>query len=439
MKTENRYYDIFPRVVRAGTRTRVTIRPRFAHVGFEAHRTYPVCVYPAQFYPASGGEQPAVMSAVPRDGRIEIAPWFAEEQEYIVELAAPSGDRAAPLLRTFLYAVREDLHGLLPLKGDPHLHSCKSDGKESPAFVAAACRRTGLDFMALTDHGQYLPSLEARQAFAGIDQEFLICPGEEIHPPGNPVHMVNFGGCFSVNERFQTDPDTYQGEVRALAAGLTEVTDGDVRHQLASCTWVFDQIRRGGGLGLFCHPYWHVRWGYTPAAPVTAALFDRQPFDAYEVVGGYSRTEVDSNTLQIARYHEERAKGKAIPIVGASDAHGCENSDLFGWYYTLVLADQFTPESIIAGIKQLRSVAVEAIPGEAARVYGPLRLVQFALFLLREVLPGHDEFCREEGRLMLDYLDGDRKAGGELSSKEGRTRRFFARYAGVSDSATASA
>ena len=37
-------------------------------------------------------------------------------------------------------------------------------------------------------------------------------------------------------------------------------------------------------------------------------LFEQQPFDAYEVLGGYHRTAMDSNTLQAARYHEERAK-----------------------------------------------------------------------------------------------------------------------------------
>ena len=48
------------------------------------------------------------------------------------------------------------------------MHSHYSDGQESPAYVAAACRREGLDFMALTDHGQYKPSLEAQQAFENV-------------------------------------------------------------------------------------------------------------------------------------------------------------------------------------------------------------------------------------------------------------------------------
>ena len=177
--------------------------------------------------------------------------------------------------------------------------------------------------------------------------------------------------------------------------------------------------------------YWHVHGGYTPAASVTDALFAGQPFDAYEVVGGYGREAVDSNTLQIARYHEERSRGKRLPIVGVSDAHGCENSDLFGWYYTLVFAAAPSQESIIGSIKELWSVAVEAIPGESVRAYGPLRLVKYALFLLGEVLPGHDESCRQEGLLMLDYLAGDQDAGRELTAKRGRAAAFLAGCTGA--------
>jgi hypothetical protein len=57
--------------------------------------------------------------------------------------------------------------------------------------------------------------------------------------------------------------------------------------------------------------------------------------------------------------------------------------------------------------------------------------VQYALFLIGEVLPSHDELCHAEGMRMLDYLAGRREAGDELSRGKGACRRFFARYAGT--------
>ena len=300
------------------------------------------------------------------------------------------------------------------------MHSHMSDGRESPGYVTGCCRRIGLDFMALTDHRQYAPSLEAQQAYAGIPIDLRIYPGEEVHPPDNPVHIINFGGSFSVNDLFE-DRGRYQAEVDQIDQQLGTLPAGVNRYQYASCCWAFEKIRQGGGLGIFCHPYWFTGHRYSPAGALTSHLLETRPFDAYELLGGYDRQEVDSNTLQVARYYEERAKGNEIPIVGVSDAHGCETGSLFGWYYTIVFSATLEHSDLVTSIKDLFSVAVEAIPGESVRAYGPFRLVKYALFLLREILPQQDTLCLEEGRLMLAHLAGDPSAAQMLESLSGRT------------------
>src|SRR5512143_326320 len=131
------------------------------------------------------------------------------------------------------------------------MHSQRADGKEAPAYVAGMCRRIGLDFMALTDHGQYLPSLEAIQAYEGVDLDLAMYPGEEVHPPDNLLHMVNFGGSSSVNQRFREESELYQREVAAIQAGLDGLPEGVDPYMAASSLWCFDQIRRAGGFGLF--------------------------------------------------------------------------------------------------------------------------------------------------------------------------------------------
>ena len=112
--------------------------------------------------------------------------------------------------------------------------------------------------------------------------------------------MINFGGRFGVNALFADEP-AYRAAVAEVERALPALPAGVDRYQYASCLWVFDKIRQGGGLAVFCHPYWFTSNRYAPSGAVTSLLLERQPYDALELIGGYFRWEADSNTLQIAR------------------------------------------------------------------------------------------------------------------------------------------
>jgi len=427
MRPESLYYEVTPMVLRADREAEVRIRPLFGHCRFGEGAEYAVSYFPTEeFAQRSGWPANSRGTVKPRDGVLRIRRYFEGEQEHVllVEQVTAQGRKRVGEFR--VYSLAEDLFTRRPHKGEFHIHSCYSDGVESPGYVAAACRRIGMDFMALTDHRRYEPSLEAQRAFEGVDIDLRIYPGEEVHPPDNPVHIVNFGGRLGLTELFAKE-GPYWPQVRAIQSELCDLPSGVDPYQYASCLWCFDRIREARGLGVFCHPYWFTENRYAPSGAITSHLFCQQPFDAYEVIGGYDLDAVDSNTLQAARYHEERAAGRRIPIVGASDAHGCEKGALFGWYYTVVFSPTLELPDIIGSIKELYSVAVEALPGTAARAHGPFRLVKYALFLLREVMPQHDELCREEGRLMLAHLAGDGDATHVLRSLKGRTSALMNR------------
>lgn len=427
MRTENMYYEVLPKIVPAGRESAITVRPLYDHRRFRDDVTYQVAVIPAEGIRGQTGwiETPRTAANIV-DGILRIAHAFDAEQEYALLVETSDGVLVAEFR---LYALEPDLFACRPYKGDIHMHTSYSDGKESPAYVAACCRRTGFDFAAITDHRQYAPSLEAIRAFEGVDTELRLYPGEEVHAPDNPVHIIHFGGRFSVNDLFSTD--AYRTEVDALAATMDDLPQTIDRYTYASCVWCFNKIREAGGLAVFCHPYWFTHRGYDVPVYLTDLLFERQPYDALEVIGGYHMFEVESNTLQVARYHEERAKGRRIPIVGVSDAHGCENAELFGWYYTIVFAPSADLPDLVQGIKDLRSVAVEALPDQPTRAYGPFRLVKYAQYLFREVFPLHDELCREEGRLMLAHIAGDGSAAGLLNQIQGRTAGLYERMWGA--------
>jgi len=418
-----RYYDVYPKIVRAGRTSTITIRPLHDHVQFTDDQNHNN-LYHITWQPVDGpASQAKILNVEPHSGVLRFTVDFMAEGEYVVMLNANRGERSRNFAEFRLYALDDDLFERRPFKGDLHMHSFRSDGRESPAYVAASCRRIGLDFMAVTDHARYSPSLEAIDAFCNIPVDLRIFPGEEVHSPDNPVHIVNFGGSFSVNELF--DKPEYRIEIEQIARQIPLLPQGINRQAYASCLWTFNKIRQGGGLGIFCHPYWESLHRYDVPSTLTEILFAHTPFDALELISGYFPEESDSNIFQVARYHEARANGKKIPIVGVSDAHGCERGFLFGWYYTIVFSPTSELSDLVSSIKELYSVAVEELPNQAARSHGPYRLTRYAQFLLKHVFPHHDELCRQEGELMLSYLTGEEGSVEQLSRLMGGTQRLM--------------
>ncbi len=270
-----------------GRPAEIRIRPADLAAQFDPAATYRVAHYPTAHLDTAEWPWPGrAMSARVEDGALVCTLTAGQEEEHLLAVEQVDGDTAQSLGRVSLYAVEADLFGRTPYKGDLHIHSNRSDGREPPAHVAARCRQIGLDFVALTDHRQYAPSLEAIAAFAGAPVDLALYPGEEVHAPGNPIHIVNFGGRFSVNELF-ADRATYDREVAARQAELPPLPPTLSPFMVASSEWVFAQIREAGGLSIFCHPYWFSNQNYAIPEALADVLIERQPYDALEVIGGY--------------------------------------------------------------------------------------------------------------------------------------------------------
>lgn len=430
MKPEVRYFDVYPKVVPVGREAEINIKPLFKHVRFGEAQTLNVEYLCCNSMQPDGNYAPVEnFAGVPfrlENGTLAVKLFFPGESEYCIRVSVQRDGKSVIVGDFMVYALESDLFELRPFKGDFHLHSNCSDGREAPDYVAASCRRIGFDFMALTDHHRYEPSLEACAAMTELETDLKCYPGEEVHAPDNNVHIINFGGSFSVNKLFREDEARYRSEVAERAAAMPEVPE-DIRFTLAASEWCYDKIREGGGLCIFCHPYWMPGQRYHISEGVITWMFRRQKFDAFELLGGFFKHQLESNNLQVARYNDERAAGRRIPIVGASDSHGCDH-DLFGWYYSVVLARSSALEDLKDGVKQLNSVAIEAVESESYRVYGPFRQVRYVRFLMREFFPLHDAVCLEEGLLMLKALGGMNNAAEQLKALKGRTAEMLKKY-----------
>lgn len=428
IRPENRYFDVIPRIVPADRESVVEIVPLFDHVRFDDGCTYELTFTSIdQFTLAAAVKVPLI----PEEGRMRIRRRFQGEQEHMLVIEATCGDEKKTVGNFRVYSVSEDLYGLRPYKGDFHMHSHRSDGVESPAYVAGACRRVGLDFMALTDHRWYDGSQETARAFDGLPTDLRIYPGEEVHTPDNPVHILSFGANAGITEYYRDDETAYRQEVTALMKSLPKTARDVNRFHYAACVWAVRKIREHQGMAMLCHPYWITGNRHNVEEPLLNLFFEKEVFDSLELISGFGWNELqtmDVNQLQVARYHEERAKGRRIAVCGISDTHGIERSDAFGRYYTVCFAPSSDLPDLIAAIRGLRSVAVETPAGGLARAHGPFRYVKFTQFLLREVFPQHDELCFEEGRLMIRHAAGDAEAASRLQALRGQTARLYETY-----------
>jgi predicted metal-dependent phosphoesterase TrpH len=426
MSCETRHFEVTPKVLCANRVTRLTIRP------LGGRPLSPEAMLTLQFLPYDESREPVLdyetICVCPVDGCLTFDHAFPGEQEHIIRVFRPGAARTpeGAFLNLKVYSLYDDLYQRLPWRGDLHAHSTASDGAEVPEIVAANYRMAGFDFFALTDHYAFWPSVQCRAYYEGSGTDLNILTGEEVHSPGNPVHIVHAGGRESVNALFQQDPEGYDRAVKALIEKL-DVPDGVDAFQYAACIWVFQKIREAGGLAIFAHPFWMCDV-YNVPTRMTDALFASKAFDAFELLGGQ---ELHSNNLQTAYYFEAREKGHRVSAVGSSDAHGTVGAEWFTWMSTIAFMPDNTVESVIEAVRAGCCVAVERYPGEEARVYGPFRLVKFARFLLTEYFPAHDELCVEEGRLMRSMVLGDGAAREALTALRGRTQALLSRCYGL--------
>ncbi len=187
----------------------ITVKPLGAHAAFNPDLTYTLSVRPLDAgqdfrYPT----RPNACKYEVRpcsDGCIRFKHAFVGEQEHYIRFFRPGEEKR--FLQLSVYSLDSDLVGRYPYMGALHAHSRRSDGRDAPAIVAANYRRKGYDFFSLTDHRRYYPSLEAINAYKDVPIDLNIVPGEEIHlervnGAHNDVHIVNFGGEYSVNQLF---------------------------------------------------------------------------------------------------------------------------------------------------------------------------------------------------------------------------------------------
>jgi predicted metal-dependent phosphoesterase TrpH len=427
IRRENRLYDVAPKIVPANKEAEIVITPLSLEARFDDNQEYVIRILAVEGYQDPQGRSGLTeFEARPIQSGFRFNRYWHSEQEHVIRIGLYKDKKFTSLADLRIYSLESDLFERYPFRGDLHMHSQYSDGRKTPAYIAAICRRNGLDFMALTDHGKYAPSLEAINAYSDVKLDLVMVPGEEIHPPKNDVHLVNFGGSPSVSALIK-DSTAHKEQVGTILEGLKNLPPDADPYTCASVVWVCDRIREAGGLSIFCHPYWIPGVQHNSPGPVTDFLLEQKPFDLLEIVNDCGHQD---NFLMAMRYNEELLKNRRMPLVGSSDSHDCDAEGGQGWSSTIAFAPGPEYSDLRQSLLDGYSVAIEWLPGEKPRFFGPFRLVKYMVFLWSEVLPQHNDLCFEEGQLMLRYANGEKGVKVELERCSGRVAALYQKYWG---------
>lgn len=443
MNVNLKKFSVIPSVVEADKESVITIKSYDDNFMFFDDTTYHI-----RFVPQDESDVPMddelslkgyeknrkIYNVKPKNGELKLKYFFKGEQEWKICISTQDYEKHQnPLYEKYdkfwgglinypvsgitlsVYSLHEDLYFRDVLRGDLHIHTSVSDGRENPEKVASAYRKSGRDFIAVTDHNVFNTSNDAKEKLKFADG-FQIIHGEEVHNGyAGYFHMVNIGGNYSINEIYLNNPEKIKREVKELENEV-EIPEKLNKYEYLNRVWLYREIKKSGGYAIYPHPYWNIGYYHTPT-DMSRAIIKNGLCDAFEVLGGCRPYELN---MQVALYNDLRAEGCDIPIVGSTDSHTSLDESHIK-YSTIAFAKN---SDVINAVSEHYSAAAETVPGESERVYGKLRLVSYTHFLLKNYFPIHDELCNVSGTLMYDYVCGNENLKEDIMRAEERIKKY---------------
>ncbi|MGW7491077.1 CehA/McbA family metallohydrolase [Streptomyces sp. NPDC054786] len=199
-------------------------------------------------------------------------------------------------------------------RGDSHLHSVHSDGKRTPAEIAALARAAGLDFINTSEHN----TTSAHRAWDGLwGDDLLILTGEEVTTRNGHVVAMGTDPEVFIDWRYRARDNAFGKFARAIRRAGGLVIPAHPHATCIGCNWKFG-LNEADAVEVWNGPY-------TPDDEITLAEWD--------------------NTLVA----HTRGRADWLPAVGHSDAH--RDPDVVGLPQTVVLADDLSRRALQDGIR----------------------------------------------------------------------------------------
>ncbi|MGP3922530.1 CehA/McbA family metallohydrolase [Streptomyces sp. 8N616] len=239
------------------------------------------------------------------------------------ELGSPMPEASGETPKPVYPPQRAKGRGRAWYRGDCHLHTVHSDGKRTPAEVAAAARAAGLDFITTTEHN----TSSGHGAWQGLwGDDLLILTGEEVTTRNGHVVALGIDPGTFIDWRYRARDNAFGCFSRKIREAGGLVVPAHPHATCIGCNWKFG-LNDADAVEVWNGPF-------TPDDEVTIAEWD--------------------NTLVAAI----RGRGRWLPAMANSDAH--REPQVVGLPQTVVLADDLSRPAILEGIRAGRSWIAES-------------------------------------------------------------------------------
>lgn len=409
--TDTPEYQLTPRVVPEGWSGILDLKGEYQHTAFQSGAVYVCELRSLQWKASSPRKKNALKNTLSAtdEGILQVP--FAPDTcgEWRLSVRSESIESKHLPCNIGLYVLPRSEYNRRPYIGELHAHSTGSDGWQEPAYPAIRGRQFGFDFFALTDHRNFHSSEQMIKTLRGkLGTKMLLLTGEELHPEAEEVeepavhyhyyHYVAVGHSESIRDSFLKNRNASQRAVEKIAdeIGARNPVEGlDVR-SYAEGVWKMRKAKERDGLVIFCHPYW--AWSLNLDETAREQTFLDWEFDAVEAL-----SRADPSSVMPARWAEELARGRRLPVVGVADLHNW-GPDSSLQQCTFVMAESLSKEGIFEAIKSNRSLAFEDTGSQ--KFVGASDLIDFAEFYFLRILPLKRRIMRLEAELAFAALRG---------------------------------
>lgn len=196
-------------------------------------------------------------------------------------------------------------------KGNTHTHTTNSDGRKKPEDVLRLYKEHGYDFLVISDHWHTFPTgeFEGMRVLSGIEYDFEFAR-QVLHVVGVFPNEAAAEGCYQFGMGYR---------------------------RLIEC------INELGGAAIAAHPKWSHN---TPDF-----ILNLEGVCAAEVYNSFSGPPWNPPVADASEILDAVAEaGRCLPWLAADDSHYYTGEQCMSW--TMLQADELTPEGIIAALKR---------------------------------------------------------------------------------------